>query len=99
MSAEIIYSLVGIVIFIIIIIMTLRSDTPKEIQTKEEKQYEIIGEYKKQLREALKPLNDEQDKTAKKRELLMKFNQELSMNIFFDEMDIKETISELSQEF
>jgi len=79
--------------------MTLRSDTPKEIQTKEEKQYEIIGEYKKQLREALKPLNDEQDKTAKKRELLMKFNKELSLNIFFDEMDIKETISELSQEF
>ncbi|RLA77254.1 MAG: hypothetical protein DRG78_17720 [Epsilonproteobacteria bacterium] len=99
MSAEMIYSLVGIVIFIIIIIMTLRSDTPKEIQTKEEKQYEIIGEYKKQLREALKPLNDEQDKTAKKRELLMKFNKELSLNIFFDEMDIKETISELSQEF
>ena len=100
MDIELVYSLVGIVIFVIIIVVTLRSDVPSQIQSKEEKKYEIINGYKKQLREALEPLkNNDSLRVAKKKELLLKFTNELSLNIFFDQDENKEIISDLSQEF
>ena len=99
MDSEIVYSFVGIVIFILIIIFTLRSGSISEVQTKEEKRYQIIGEYKKQLRTALEPLqNDKKAMMAKKSELLKKFSNELAMNIFFDNDEIREIIQNLSTE-
>ena len=99
MDGEIIYSLVGIAIFVVIVVITLRSGDTAELQTKKEKQYEIMSVYRTELRQALEPLLDDTLKTAKKKELLLKFSNELALNIFFDEEDIKETIYELSQEF
>ena len=100
MDVEIIYSLVGIVIFIIIVIVTLHSDGATEIQTKEEKQYAIIDTYKKQLREALEPLvNDKEARVIKKKELLLIFNNELSTNIFFDQTELRAIMSDLSQNY
>jgi len=99
MDSEIVYSLVGIVIFILIVIFTLRSGSINEVQTKEDKRYQIIGEYKKQLRVALEPLqNDKKAMIAKKSELLKKFSNELAMNIFFDNDEIREIIEDLSKD-
>ncbi len=98
MDAQMLYSLLGILIFIVIIILTLRNPESKKIQTKQEKQFEILNAYKKQLRIALEPLeNDNEARLAKKSELLKKFSDELAMNIFFDKFEIKEMILELSQ--
>ena len=99
MDSEIVYSLVGIVIFIFIIFVTFRSSSINEIKTKEEKRYQIIDEYKKQLRVALEPLqNDKKAMIAKKSELLKKFSNELAMNIFFDNDEIREIIEDLSKD-
>ena len=99
MDIEIIYSIVGIVIFIAIIIFTLKSDVTTQVQSKEEKQYEIINQYKKELREALEPLkNDQKARMAKKSQLLMKFSDELSLNIFFDQSEIREIVADLSRD-
>jgi peptidoglycan hydrolase CwlO-like protein len=98
MDSEIIYSLAGIVIFILIIIFTLRSDAANEIQSKEQKRQQIINEYKKQFRTALEALDGDRDAIlAKKSELLKKFSDELSMNIFFDKEEIREIIQDLSK--
>lgn len=99
MDAELIYSIVGIGILALIIYKTLKNDDTAQLQTKEEKQYEIMGMYRKELKEALDTLDDDRLKTAKKKELLLKFSNELNLNIFFDETDAKEMILELSQEF
>jgi len=98
-DSEIIYSGVGIVIFVIIVIMTMRSNVVEIIQSKEEKRADIINGYKQELQVALEPLVDDIDaRVAKKRELLKKFNTELSLNIFFDKDELREIILELSQE-
>lgn len=99
MDSEIIYSIVGIVIFIIIVIMTMRSNVVEIVQSKEEKREDIINGYKKELRDALEPFkNDTKARLAKKSEMLQKFNAELSLNIFFDKDELREIILELSQE-
>ena len=54
--------------------------------------------YKKQLREALEVIQDNDEKTAKKVALLKKFSDELASNIFFDGNEIHEIILELSKE-
>ena len=99
MDSEIIYSAVGIVIFIIIVIMTMRSNVVEIVQSKEQKRADIINRYKQELKFALDPLMDDMDaRVAKKGELLKKFSDELSLNIFFDKDELKKIILELSQE-
>lgn len=68
------------------------------VQTKREKREEIVDGYKKQLREALEVIQDNDEKTAKKVALLKKFSDELASNIFFDGNEIHEIILELSKE-
>lgn len=98
MDSELIYSAMGIVIFIIIIVITLRSNVVDIIQTKEQKKEEIINGYKQELQDALEPLqNDAKARVAKKNELLTRFNSELALNIFFDKDELREIILELSQ--
>nr|WP_321268300.1 hypothetical protein [uncultured Sulfurimonas sp.] len=99
MDSEIVYSGVGIVIFIIIIIMTMRSNVVEIVQSKEEKRADILNGYKQELQDALELLGDDADaRVAKKSELLKKFSHELSLNIFFDKDELREIILELSKE-
>ncbi|WP_373034608.1 hypothetical protein [Sulfurimonas sp.] len=98
MESEIVYSVIGIVIFIVIIVMTLRSDVVEIVQSKEEKRADIINGYKKELLEALEPLRDDTEaRVAKKSEMLKKFSNELSLNIFFDKDELREIVLELSK--
>ncbi len=98
-DSEIVYSGVGIVIFIIIIIMTMRSNVVEIVQSKEEKRADILNGYKQELQDALELLGDDADaRVAKKSELLKKFSHELSLNIFFDKDELREIILELSKE-
>lgn len=97
MDGETIYTLAGVAIFGVIAYFVFRSDVSKEIQSKAEKQQQIINAYTVELREALEPIKDDKQAViAKKSELLKKFSDELALNIFFDEMDIKDIITELS---
>ncbi len=98
MDDAISYSLIGIIILIVVIIVTLRTgDDNKEIKTKKQKKAEIIAQYKLELQKALKPLKDNQDdRVAKKTEMLKKFSNELSRNIFFDKDEIRNIILELT---
>ena len=99
MDSQIIYSIFGIVIFIIIIIVTMRSKSVDVVQSSEEKKTEIINSYKQELRDSLEPLAKDADaRVAKKSELLKRFSQELSQNIFFDDEELREIILELSKE-
>jgi len=98
MDFETLYTLAGIGAFGAIVFFTLRNTETAKVQTKEEKKYEILSAYKKELREALELLDDNEAKIAKKKELLQKFNQELSMNIFFDAIDAKDLLVELAEE-
>jgi hypothetical protein len=87
--------------FIVITALMLYVMRPKIttiVQTKAEKREEIVDGYKKQLREALEVIQDNDEKTAKKVALLKKFSDELASNIFFDGNEIHEIILELSKE-
>ena len=98
MDNEMIYSAVGIFIFLIIVVLTMRSDVVNIVKSKKEKREEIIDGYIKELKEALEPLaNDSDARVAKKSEMLQKFSSELSLNIFFDKDELREIILELSQ--
>ncbi len=97
MDGEIIYSVVGVLLFLIIAYFTLRSEKSQDIQSKEEKRYAIINGYKKELQDALSPLKDDREaRVVKKSELLKRFSNELSLNIFFDKSEIREIILDLS---
>ena len=97
MDSEIIYTLMGVAIFGVIAYFVLQSDVSKEIQSKDERRCDIMNAYEKELREALEAIkDDEKARVSKKSELLKKFSDELVLNIFFDEMDIKDIITELS---
>ena len=97
MDSETIYTLVGVAIFGVIAYLVLKSDVSKEVQSKDARRYDIMNSYEKELREALEPLKDnDKARLAKKSELLKSFSDELALNIFFDEMDIKDIITELS---
>jgi hypothetical protein len=99
MDSSIIYSLIGVAILVVIIILTLRGTKPKDAKKKNQKRAEILDSYKIQLQEALTPLKDDKDaKMNKKSEMLKKFSGELSRNIFFDVSEIREIILELSKE-
>ena len=96
MDAESIYTLLGIIIFILVAYFTLKNNTADEVQTKEEKRYEIISQYKAKLLQELTPIEDKEKYVAKKTLLLKEFSDELSRNIFFDAPEVKEIIQDLA---
>jgi len=99
MDGEFIYSLVGFILFMGIVVLIFRDTTPKEVRTKAKKKAEILQKYNEQLSEALAPFaRDREAFVAKKSALLKKISQELSQNIFFDEDEIRNIILELSLE-
>lgn len=72
---------------------------PKEVKSKAQKRNEILSEYKKQLQEALKPLEGDSESLNKKKSSLLKtYSDELARNIFFDQDEIREIIIELAKE-
>ena len=100
MDGEIIYILVGVVLFSIVAFFIFKNDSGTSANTKEAKREEILNGYKKELYETLKPLSDNKDaKIAKKNELLKKYSEELSLNIFFDSIEIREIIMELAENY
>ena len=99
MDSEILYALLGILVLILVIVFILKGGSKSQVQTKEEKKAQIIFEYKKQLKKALEPLqNNKEAMMAKKSELLKRFSKELAMNVFFHNNEIREIIQDLSRE-
>ncbi len=99
MDMEIIYSLLGIVFLVVVVVFIFRSNKVTNVQTKEQKRLSIVSEYKKELQNSLIKLQDNKKaRLAKKSELLKKFSNELALNIFFDNNEIREIILELSKE-
>jgi len=97
MDSEIIYSIFGIFVFIIIIVLVMRNKEVVISRSQEEKMDEVISNYKNKLQIILGTL--EGDKRVKKKEkLLGQISNELALNIYFDEDDIREAIKELSKE-
>ncbi|MFT5660655.1 MAG: hypothetical protein ACI9TV_001297 [Sulfurimonas sp.] len=98
MDAEILYSIVGIVGFVAVIVLTLRSSNTKvKAKTKKQKKVEIIAEYKGKLVSALESLgNDKALRISKKTALIKEYSDELSRNIFFDANEVREIVLELS---
>ncbi len=100
MDGELIYALVGIVIFSVVAFKIMRSDISAVINTKEDTKDTIIRRYRQQLYKALAALeNDKEARMAKKSELLKKFSDELSRNIFFENIEIKEIILDLAESY
>ena len=98
MDTPILYSISGIIVLFIVIIITFQSSkkSKKSIKTKSQKRAEILDAYRSELKDALSE-SKEENRVAVKTALLKKFNQELSMNIFFDKEEIKEIIYELNK--
>lgn len=62
------------------------------------KKYEIINQYKRQLKTILKThLNDKNRQVQEKKIFLQRCNSELSRNIFFTELEAKQIIQDLAQ--
>ena len=98
MDNIIVFSFLGILALIFVIIATLRGSNTKVLKTKEQKRVEIIATYKLELQKALEPLENNKDaRIAKKSSLLKKFSDELSRNIFFDKNEIQEIILDLAK--
>ena len=84
---------------IVVVFFLIRSKVTKLVQSKEEKREAIVQSYKQELKEALSPLNSDNDaRVAKKMALLQRFNNELAANIFFDNSEIHQILLELSKE-
>ena len=98
MDNIIVFSFLGILALIFVIIATLRGSNTKVLKTKEQKRVEIIATYKLELQKALEPLENNKDaRIAKKSSLLKKFSDELSRNIFFDKNEIQEIVLDLAK--
>lgn len=97
MDSELIYSVFGIVILVIIIILVLRSKEVAVSRSQEDKKDEIISNYKQKLIDALSGLSGDA-RVLKKKKLLGQISNELALNIYFDEDDIREVILSLSKE-
>jgi len=97
MDSEVIYSIFGIVVLVIIIILVMRSKEVVVNRSQEDKKDAIILNYKKKIQEVLKTLSGD-ERVEKKKKLLGQISNELALNIYFDEDDIREAVLELSKE-
>jgi len=88
---------IGAILLLLGVIFWIFNQTPQpEGKSKEQKQSEIIGEYRTKLDEALKGL-DGDARQSRKSKLLQGFSAELSRNIFFDDDEMRAAIRELAQ--
>jgi len=68
----------------------------KQPKTKAQKQEEIRLKYQQRLRKELSNINDTEERTQKKTDLLKVFAKELEFNLFFDKDDVRVLIQELA---
>ena len=88
-----------IIILVIVVVFFLvkrYTSSNTQIKSKAIKKSEIIDDYKKQLRDMIVSCKEDENLIlVKRKELLKQFNQELSLNIFFDKNEIRQTLNEL----
>lgn len=78
------------------IILYINQNNKKNIKSAAVKKSEIIEDYKNQMKETVLLYKDDAIKLKEeKTKLLKKINYELSMNLFFDESEAKELLTEL----
>ena len=100
MDIELIYTVLGVGIFGVVAFFILRSSDLENVNTKDKKRDDIINEYRKELYNSLTPLKGNKNATiAKKKELLKRFSDELSRNIFFEQVEIREIILDLADDY
>ena len=100
MDVELIDTLVGFGIFGVGAFFILRSTGLKDVNSKDKKRDDIIDGYRKELYDSLTPLkSDKNARLAKKKELLKRFSDELSRNIFFEQVEIREIILDLADDY
>ncbi len=68
----------------------------KQPKTKAQKQEEIRLKYQQRLRKELSNINDTEERTKKKTDLLKVFAKELEFNLFFDKEEVRVLIQELA---
>lgn len=84
-------------LILLILITALFWSKNKKIKQPAIKKDEIITQYKKQMNELVQRYEDDKEKQIKEKiKLLKNINNELSMNIFFDEIEAKKILKELS---
>ncbi|MBL0708990.1 MAG: hypothetical protein JJW00_08085 [Sulfurimonas sp.] len=99
MNDEVLYSIVGIIGLILIVVVTFRSSKSVKVNSSIQSKEDIINRYKKQLKDELALLKDDKElRMSKKNQLLKKFNSELALNIYFDKSEIRDLLLELSKE-
>ncbi|MAD41705.1 MAG: hypothetical protein CL623_04850 [Arcobacter sp.] len=92
-----ILTLILIFLIILAIFLFLTSNNKKNVKEPTVKKEELIQAYKNQMKELLiKYENDKKVQTQEKIKLLKKINQELSMNLFFEEEEARKLLKELS---
>lgn len=76
----------------------LRKENRKKfVKSQAVKKSEIITSYENQMKEVLIKYKDDETKRLElKKKLLIKINQELSLNIFFDDIEAKKILTQLA---
>lgn len=87
------YLFLILVILIIVLLLSKKNNIKQPVVKKDE----IVLQYKKQMQELVQKYeHDKQKQIQEKIKLLKNINNELSMNIFFDEVESKKILKELS---
>jgi len=92
------FSIIAIFILAFILFYTLAQGKTEVPKSTDDKKREIIDNYKKQLKNALLPLQGDTEAIKKKKSgLLKEISNELARNIFFDQDEMRIVIQELIQ--
>ncbi|MBS9782915.1 MAG: hypothetical protein KGV43_03850 [Arcobacter sp.] len=92
------FVLVGLVVLFVCILFYIFKKERYFSKPSYVKKSELIEDYKKQMRKIIEENKDNPDKKMQERLKFLKIvNQELAMNLFFDENEAKELINELAQ--
>lgn len=84
-------------ILLLIYILIRKNILNKSSKPEGVKKYEIIESYEKEMLEILEKYNSNNEELLKKKkEFLLKVNQELAMNIFFDKQEAQEVLQKLA---
>ncbi len=100
MDTELIYNMIAVVIFGVVSFFIVRSSNTRDVNSKSKNKDDIVDAYKKELYDTLSALdNDKKARVIKKKELLLKISDELSRNIFFEQVEIREIILDLADNY
>lgn len=89
--------LILIVLLFVLLFLYFTKNKNVNVKSPTIKKDELKDNYRNQMRELLEEHKDDKSMQIKKKILLLKqINNELSMNLFFDEIEAKEFLQELS---